>query len=65
MEVLLTNEDWQTIFSSLQATIRYRETTDNYQDDAFRRAQVAAARETLRRVEALRRQLWEEGHLGT
>lgn len=61
MEILLTEEDWTLIRQSLRATIRHRETTDDYLDnDALRAAQVEAARETLRRVEALREQLLEE-----
>jgi hypothetical protein len=61
MEVLLTDEDWSLIRQSLRATIRHRETTDDYLDDhAFRAAQVEAAKETLRRVEALHEQLAEE-----
>jgi hypothetical protein len=61
MEVLLTNDDWNVIFQSLRATIRHRETTDDYLDDAFRATQVEEARETLRRVEALREQIRELG----
>lgn len=61
MEVLLTNGDWNLIFQSLRATIKHRETTDDYLDDvAFRTAQVEEAKETLRRVEALREQLREQ-----
>jgi len=60
MEVLLTEGDWVLILESLRATIRHRQSTDNYLDDTFRRAQVEEARETLRRVEALREQISEE-----
>ncbi len=61
MEILVTDEDWNLIRQSLRATIRHRETTDDYlDDDALRRAQVEAVRETLRRVEALREQLMEQ-----
>jgi hypothetical protein len=61
MEIVLTDEDWDLIRQSLHATIRHREVTEDYlDDDAFRKAQVEAARETLRRVEALREQLGEE-----
>jgi hypothetical protein len=63
MEILLTEEDWSLIRQSLLATIRHRETTDDYLDDHVLRAvQVEAAKETLRRVEALHRQLMDEGH---
>jgi len=49
------------ILQSLRATIRHREATDDYlDDDDLRKAQVEAARETLRRVEALREQHGEE-----
>ena len=52
--------DWDLIRQSLRATIRHREVTEDYLDeDALRKAQVEAARETLRRVEALREQLGE------
>lgn len=61
MEVLLTGEDWSLIMQSLRATIRHRQTTDDYLDDQrFRKVQVEAAEETLRRVEALRIQLLEQ-----
>jgi hypothetical protein len=60
VEILLDDGDWALIRQSLRATIRYRESTDDYlDDDAFRASQVAAAHETLRRVEALREQLRE------
>ncbi len=61
MESLLEPEDLVLIMDSLHATIRHRETTGNYlDDDAFRMAQVEAAKETLRRVEALQAQLQGE-----
>ena len=61
MEILLTGEDWSLIEQSLRAAIRHRQTTPDYLDDErFRKAQVEAAEETLRRVEALRIQLLEE-----
>ena len=61
MEVLLTSEDWNLIIQSLRATIRHRQTTDDYLEDAFRAAQVEEAKETLRRVEALREQQEQGG----
>ena len=64
VEILLTNEDWNLIRQSLIATIRHREVTSDYlDDDDFRSAQVEAARETLRRVDALHEQLREEGYI--
>lgn len=63
MEVLLTSGDWALIRQALLATIRHRETTQDYLDDTFRTAQVEEAKETLRRVEALHEQLREEGHV--
>jgi hypothetical protein len=60
MEISLTEDDWSLIRQSLRATIRHRQTTDDYlDDDRFRKAQVEAAEETLRCVEALRSQLQE------
>jgi hypothetical protein len=58
MEILMTAEDWALVIESLRFTIRHRQTTDNYLDDeVFRARQVESARETLRRVQALREQL--------
>jgi hypothetical protein len=56
----MTNEDWSLVIESLRYTIKHRQTTDSYlNEEAFRARQVESARETLRRVEALREQLVE------